>query len=187
MKKLITLSICLFISMNTFSQTEEQMKAWQENMTPGENHTWLAQMNGEWDATVTMWMDPSQPPNVSQATTTNEMLYGGLYQRSQHTGNMMGMPFMGESITGFDNFKKQFLATWIDNFGSSIMFMTGALDKASNTLTLEGSMLDPATGMEMQVKQVNTITSKDSYKFTMYMVVDGKDIKNMEIKYTRKK
>lgn len=187
MKKLIITSLCLLLAFTAFSQTPEQMKAWEENMTPGENHAWLAKMNGEWDATVTMWMDPSQPPNVTQATTTNEMLYGGLYQRSQHTGNMMGMPFKGEAITAYDNAKKEFLATWIDNFGSSIMMMKGNLNDKGNTLALEGKMMDPASGMDMHVKQVTELTSEDSYKFTMYMVVDGKDIKNMEIKYTRKK
>ena len=185
MKKLILLSLGLLLSFTAFSQTPEEMKAWQENMTPGENHKWLASMNGDWDATVTMWMDPSQPPNISTATTKNDMIMGGLYQRSQHSGNMMGMPFMGESITGYDNAKKEFIATWIDNFGSSIMLLKGQLDK--DTLTLRGSMLDPASGKDMQVKEVFTKLSEDSHKFEMFMVVDGKDIKNMEINYTRKK
>ena len=80
------------MGMTAFSQTPEEMKAWQDNMTPGENHQWLASMNGNWDATVKMWMDPTQPPNISKATTKNEMILGGLYQRSQHSGTMMGMP-----------------------------------------------------------------------------------------------
>jgi hypothetical protein len=132
-------------------------------------------------------MDPTQPPNISKATTKNEMILGGLYQRSQHSGTMMGMPFMGESITGYDNAKKKFLATWIDNFGSSIMYMEGNHDEKTNTLTLEGKMMDPATGKDMHVKQVFSKISDDSHKFDMFMVIDGKDIKNMEIVYTRKK
>ena len=187
MKKLLFTTICMVFCLTTFAQTPEEMEAWKNNMTPGEHHEWLASMNGEWDATVKMWMDPSQPPNVSQATTTNSMIMGGLYQRSEHTGNMMGMPFTGESITGYDNAKKKFLATWIDNFGSSIMFMEGQFDAEANALTLEGSMMDPATGIDMQVKEVFTKNSEDSHTFTMYMVMDGKDIKNMEITYTRKK
>ena len=94
---------------------------------------------------------------------------------------------MGESITGYDNAKKKFLATWIDNFGSSIMYMEGNHDEKTNTLTLEGKMMDPATGKDMHVKQVFSKISDDSHKFDMFMVIDGKDIKNMEIVYTRKK
>lgn len=187
MKKLIITSLSLLIGFTAFSQTPEEMKAWQENMTPGENHKWLASMNGNWDATVKMWMDPTQPPDVSKATTTNEMIMNGLYQRSSHSGNMMGMPFNGESITGYDNFKKQFVASWIDNFGSGIMFMKGEYNTKGDALVLYGSMPDPANGKVMQVKQVTEKTSEDSYTFTMYLIINDQDIKNMEITYTRAK
>ncbi len=186
MKKLILLSVCLLLSFTAFSQTPEEMKAWQDNMTPGKYHKWLTSLNGDWDASVKMWMAPDQPPSESKATTKNEMILGGLYQRSQHTGNMMGMPFMGESITGYDNAKKEFIATWIDNFGSSIMLMKGQLDEKTNTLTLEGSMMDPATGQDMKVKEVFTILSETSHKFEMFIVMGDQEMKNMEITYTKK-
>ncbi|PWK17424.1 DUF1579 domain-containing protein [Xanthomarina spongicola] len=187
MKKIIITSICLLLGLSSYSQTPEEMKAWQDNMTPGEHHEWLASMNGEWDATVTMWMDPSQPPNISKATTVNEMIMGGLYQRSSHTGNMMGMPFTGEAITGYDKAQNKFLAIWIDNFGSSIMFLEGQYNPETNVLTLEGNMIDPATGNNLQIREVFTKTSEDSHNFVMYMILDGKEIKNMEINYNRKK
>lgn len=186
MKNLVFTTVLLVFGLSIMAQTPEEMKAWQDNMTPGLEHQWLASMNGEWDATVTMWMDPSQPPNESKATTVNEMIMGGLYQRSSHTGNMMGMPFTGESITGYDKAQKKFLATWIDNFGSSIMFMEGEYNPETNTLTLEGDMVDPATGKNIHIREIFTKTSEDSHNFVMYMIQDGKEFKNMEIKYKRK-
>ncbi|WP_338733575.1 DUF1579 domain-containing protein [Mangrovimonas cancribranchiae] len=186
MKKLFLVLVPLLFCGVSFSQTPEEMKAWQENMTPSKYHKWLASMNGEWDAVVKMWMAPSQPPNISKATTINEMIMNGLYLRSTHTGKMMEQPFMGESIMGYDNAKKEFISTWIDNFGSSIMLLKGYL-KEDNTLILEGNMLDPASEQEMHVKEVLTILSEDSHKFDMYMIVDEQEIKTMEIQYTRKK
>ncbi|RYH74087.1 DUF1579 domain-containing protein [Flavobacteriaceae bacterium 144Ye] len=186
MKKLLVSLTLLVFCVTGFAQTPEEMKAWQDNMTPGKYHKWLAAMNGEWNATVKMWMDPSQPPSESKATTTNEMIMNGLYQRSSHNGEMMGMPFMGESITGYDNAKKEFIATWIDNFGSSIMLMKGQLDEKTNTLILEGSMLDPASGQDMQVKEVFTVLSETSHKFEMFIVMGDQEMKSMEIVYTKK-
>src|SRR5690606_39485806 len=87
MKNLVFTTVLFVFAFSVLAQTPEEMKAWQDNMTPGLEHQWLASMNGEWDATVTMWMDPSQPPNESKATTVNEMIMGGLYQRSSHTGD----------------------------------------------------------------------------------------------------
>jgi hypothetical protein len=187
MKKLLfTLSLLLFYSF-IFSQTPEEMKAWQDNMTPGEQHQWLASMDGEWNANIKMWMDPSQPATESVGTQKNEMIMNGLYQRGSHAGNMMGMPFQGESITGYDNFKKKFFSTWIDNMGSGIMMMEGTYDKTSKTLTLTGNMLDPMTGKSMDIKEVITYQSEDKNTFEMYMMMEGQEFKTMEIVYTRNK
>lgn len=187
MKKLIIMSLCLLFGMTSYSQSPEEMKAWKDNMTPNENHKILASVTGDWEAKVKMWMDPSQPPNESDATTKNEMIMGGLYQRSQHTGIMMGMPFNGESLSGYDNFKKIFFSTWIDNFGSGVLYMEGQYNSELKTLNLEGIMADPATGKEMKVKEVLTYSSEDTHKFEMFIVIGDQEIKNMEINYTRKK
>ena len=183
-----TLILTLLVCFNVmYSQTPEEMKAWEASMTPGEQHKMLASMDGSWNAKVTMWMDPSQPPTVSDATTKNEMIMNGLYQRSSHTGNMMGMPFHGESITGYDNTKKKFVNTWIDNMGSGIMMMEGTYDASSKKMTFIGKMTDPMTSNNLDIKQVMTLTSTDKNTFEMFIVQDGKEIKNMEIVYTRVK
>ncbi len=187
MKTLITLFAILLCCGSAYSQTPEEMAAWEASMKPGEQHQWLASMDGYWNAKVSMWMDPSQPPTVSDATTKNEMVMNGLYQRSTHTGDMMGMPFHGESVTGYDNTSKKFVASWIDNMGSGIMYMNGNYDDKTKTLTLRGKMSDPMTGKEMDVKETLTVTSPDSHTFTMYMVQDDKEMKTLEIAYTRAK
>ncbi len=187
MKTLITLCAILLCCGNAYSQTPEEMAAWEASMKPGAPHEWLASMDGDWNAKVKMWMDPSQPASESDATTKNEMIMNGLYQRSTHTGTMMGMPFSGESITGFDNVNKKFVNTWIDNMGSGVMFLDGSYDDNTKTLTLTGKMTDPTNGKEMDVKETLTVTSPDSHTFQMYMVQDVKETKTMEIVYTRAK
>ncbi len=186
--KTLLLTLSLLVCCGAMhSQTPEEMKAWEANMTPGEQHEMLASMDGDWNAKVTMWMDPSRPPSISDATTKNEMIMNGLYQRSTHTGNMMGMPFHGESITGYDNMKKKFVTTWIDNMGSGVMMMEGTYDDASQKVTFTGDMTDPMTGKNLEIKQVMTMSSPDKHTFDMFIVQDGKEFKNMEIVYTRAK
>ncbi|MCK7591166.1 DUF1579 domain-containing protein [Subsaxibacter sp. CAU 1640] len=187
MKTLITAFAILICCGSAFSQTPEEMKAWEASMKPGEQHKWLASMDGYWNAKVKMWMDPSQPATESDATTKNEMIMNGLYQRSSHTGDMMGMPFHGESITGYDNVNKKFVATWIDNMGSGIMYMEGTYNDAAKTLTLTGNMTDPMTGKDMKVKEKLTVKSPDTHIFEMYMVQGDQEMKTMEIVYTRAK
>lgn len=183
---LLTLSL-LICSGTLYSQTPEEMKAWEASMTPGKQHKMLSESDGYWNAKVKMWMDPAQPPTESEATAKNEMIMNGLYQRSTHTGTMMGMPFHGESIAGYDNVKKKYFSTWIDNMGSGLMYLEGDYDESSKTLTLTGTMLDPITGQEMNIKEKIMYHSPDKNTFEMYMVKEGEDVKMMEIVNTRAK
>jgi hypothetical protein len=90
-------------------------KAWMEFATPGDMQKMLAKSDGAWSGENTMWMEDGGKPMTSTSTTTNKMIFDGRYQTSEHKGNFMGMPFEGMSITGYDNAKKKFVSTWIDN------------------------------------------------------------------------
>jgi|SRR5690242_7022413 len=163
-------------------------KAWKEGMTISENHKMLAKSNGTWNGEVTMWMAPGAPPQTSTSTSVTQSIYGGLYQESKHSGNMMGMPFEGQSIMGYDNMKKEFFSTWIDNMGTGVLVMTGQYDDASKKITLTGPM-KCMNGQEATMKEVFTIIDDDHQTLEMYGPdpATGKEYKNMEIKYTRKK
>lgn len=170
----------------SFSQNSDDMKAMMNAATPGESHQMLAKSAGAWTGTVTMWMQPGAPPTVSQAQATNEMIMGGRYLKSTNSGNVMGMPFEGVGITGYDNTKKQFVNSWIDNMGTGIMTMSGTWDAASKSIVYTGSMADPVSGKDMAFREVWKFVDNDHQVMEMYNQVDGKEIKSMEIKYTRK-
>ena len=63
-------------------QSESEMKAWTDYMTPGDMHKMLEKSNGTWNTKVTMWMAPGAEPMMSEGTTINEMIMGGRYQKS---------------------------------------------------------------------------------------------------------
>jgi hypothetical protein len=163
-------------------------KAWKESMTVSEQHKMLAKADGTWTGDVTMWMADGAPPMKSTSTTVNKMIFGGLYQQSTHSGDMMGMPFEGMSILGYDNMKKEFFSTWIDNMGSGIIVSTGSWDEASKKLTLTGSM-KCMNGQDAMEREVFTMTDDNNQTLEMYGPDSktGKEYKTMEIKYTRKK
>ena len=195
MKKLFALLFVLLLANSAnllFAQDEGEemdpamMKAWQESMTPGPMHEMLASRVGTLKAEVKMWMDPSLPPETSDATSVCEAILGGRYFKSIHTGMMMGMPFEGFEISGYDNVKKEFFNVWIDNMGTGMMVSTGTYDEATETLKFTGKMTDPM-GTEMSVREVIINTDNDHFTFEMYMDMGGKEIKNMEINYTRVK
>jgi hypothetical protein len=151
-------------------------------------HKWLSSQVGTWEAELSMWMDPAQPPTKSATTDVVTMTMNGLFQIADMTSTMMGMPFKGQSTLGYDNAKKKFVLSWIDAFSSGMVIMTGDYDAATKTLSLAGTQTDPMTGQDSPIRQVNVYHDDNSYTFTMYGAgMDGKEMKFMEGTYKRKK
>lgn len=166
------------------------MKAMMDYGTPGPMHKMLASWNGTWTGETTFWEYEGAAPKQSTGTAVNTMILGGKYQSSKHTGNMMGMPFEGHGITGYDNATKQFVSTWVDSWSTGIMNMTGTWDEATKTLTLTGTMPDiTRPGKECSLRETITVVDDNSQNFVMYGPdpKTGKEMKMMEIKMTRKK
>lgn len=185
------LSLTLLLACNTLrAQTPDQdamMKAWEAYMTPGEMHKLLASADGEWSADISMWMDPQGQPMKSKGSMTNKMIFDGKYQEGTYKGDMMGRPMEGKGITGYDNAKKQFESTWVDNMGTGIMKMTGTYDPSTKTITFMGNQVDPMTGKEMKVRETLKMVDDKNQVMTMYMTPEGaSEFKTMEIKFTKK-
>lgn len=167
-----------------------QMKNWEAYATPGEMHKLLASWDGSWTGESTMWMSPDAPPLKSTVMATYKTILGGRYSEGVHTGNMMGMAFEGRSMTAYDNARKVFLSTWIDNMGTGVMYMEGTWDEATKTLTSKGKMVMPemGDGSECNVKEIIRMEDADHQVMEMYIVDEsGKETKTMEIHSTRKK
>ena len=165
------------------------MKNWEAYMTPGDVHKMMASWDGTWDVESTSWMAPGAPPMVSKGSSVNKMAMGGRYQISNHKGMMMGMPFEGMSMTGYDNAKKLFVSTWIDNMGTGIMKMEGPWDAATKSMTLTGKCVDPMAGggKEMALKEIFKMVDDKTQVMEMYGPDhDGKEFKMMELKFTKK-
>ncbi len=97
------------------------------------------------------------------------------------------MPFEGISTLGYDNAKKVFMNTWVDNMGTGIMQMQGTWDAATKTINLAGTSVDPTTGKDMNVRETFTVVDNNTQMMNMYMTQNGKEYKSMEIKFTRNK
>ncbi len=172
-----------FVATGLKAQDQDAMKKWMDAMTPGDIQKGMAKMTGDWKYTSKFWMAPGQEPMVSSGTARYDMLLGDRYLHLKVSGNMMGMPFEGIGITGYNNVSKTYESSWIDNFGTGVMYMTGKSDD-KGVITMTGSMVDPLTGKSQMEKQV---LKQDGDKFIMemYSTKDGVEIKTMEITYTK--
>jgi hypothetical protein len=181
---LAVLLTCPAVSL--FAQNNDDMKAMMAYSTPGDIHKMMARSAGSWTGVVTMWMQPGAPPVSSTAESTSEMILGGRCLQSKNTGSFMGQPFEGLSIMGYDNAKKVFVSSWIDNMGTGMMYMTGTWDPQTKSINFTGTEVDPMAGKDVSIREVWQMVDDNNQVMDMYSVTDGKEFKAMEIKFTRK-
>lgn len=183
----LVLALAPFCHLNAQGDQQEAQKKWMEYMTPGPVHQMLAKADGEWNADISLWMAPGAPATKSTATCTSRMIMGGRYQESKFSNSMfMGMPFEGTGWLAYDNAKKMFVSSWIDNMGSGMLIQTGTWDEGTKTINFSGKSVDPMTGKDMDMRQTLQWIDDNHQKMEMYMQMGGKEFKSMEIALTRK-
>lgn len=171
----------------TKSVAEDAANAsWENYMAVGDMHKMLASANGDWKAEMKFWMAPGAEPQVSTASCVNKMILGDRYQESTFEGTVMGMPFEGRGLVGYDNIKKTFNSIWIDNMGTGTMVSEGTYDEKTNTINFKGSSMDPMSGKEVKNREVYKMINDNHHVFELYSPgADGKEFKTMEINYRR--
>ena len=161
---------------------EEMMKQMKAAGTPGPAHKALGEFVGNWKAEVKCWFEPGSEPNVSQATSKVDWTLDGHFLQEEFKGDMMGQPFTGRTLLGFDNIKQKFNSVWVDSLHTSMFVSEGKGDSGYKTITLEGTADCPATGRKnIPTKQVFRVQGHDKHTLEMYS--DGN--KSMEITYAR--
>ena len=162
------------------------MKKWMEYLTPGAEHSAMAKLAGDnWKYVNKLWMTPGQDPMVSEGTAKISMLMGGRYMQMKVDGMVMGMPFEGLATNAYDNSTKKYITTWIDNMGTGVMTLEGTMDAATKSISFTGSMVDPTTGKNVQVREVLRVESDNKFVMEMYDTKDGVENKTMEMTATR--
>jgi hypothetical protein len=165
---------------------QAMMEMYKKLATPGEPHKQLASLAGSWTTTTKEWMEPGKPPLESTGSVEMKMLLGGRFLQQDFNGDMMGQPYSGIGITAYDNLGKRYVSTWIDTMSTGIFTMEGTASADGKTITLRGQHDEPGGG-RMAHRAVWKIVDSNTQTFDMYGTHrHGKEMKMMEITYTRK-
>ena len=171
------------------------MKQIMELSKLNENHKLLSSLDGNWNYTIKFWMnpDPNAKPEESKGTAVRKSIMDGRFSIMDVTGKMempgpdgkkKEMTFKGHGIEGYDNVKKKFVGSWIDNMGTGIMFSEGDYDPTTKTFTYT-SEFEAIPGMKQQIREVMKIVDNNHMAFEWYENQGGQEQKTMEINYTR--
>jgi hypothetical protein len=167
-------------------KTDQAMEVYRKLGTPGAPHKQLASMAGSWTCRTRTWMGPDSPPMEWTGTSEQKMLLGGRYLQQEFSGEMMGSPYNGIGFTGYDNHTRKYVSTWMDSMSTGLMYFEGTAGADGKTITQTARYDDPVQG-PMQWRTVTRIVDDNTFLFEMYSTgKSGKEVKMMEITYTRK-
>lgn len=172
-KKLLSAAAALSLAgaaLATFVPKQEPAKT--------REHALVTRGAGHWEGTLKMWMG-APDPMVSEAKEDVESL-GELWTVSHMQTTIMGMPFEGSAVLGYDTDKKAFVGTWIDSMTTHITSMEGRWDAEKKAIVMEYEM-DMGSG-PMQMRS-ETVQDGDSYVSSFY---SGEDL-HMQIEMHRAK
>ena len=171
----------------------QMMAAMAELAKPNENHKVLEENAGTWNYKVKFWISPAAPPMEATGVSVVKSVMDGRFITSQNTGKMsmpgpdgklMDSIYEGMGTEGYDNTKKKYVGSWIDNQGTGIMTMEGTYDPATKTLTYEGEE-QAAPGVKFKMRQTIKTVDKDHRLIEFFQINGGKEVKLVEMTYAR--
>jgi hypothetical protein len=183
----VILALTIYAQQPSQEDQQKMMEAYMKMSTLNENHEHLKNFAGEWEVSTKGWMYPGAELAASQGTSTGELIMGGRFLKMHFKGAMFGQPFEGFQIIGYDNLQKKYVTFWIDSTSTAFYMMSGTRDKETNVTKAAGEWPDPMTGGTIKVRDVTELSSKNEFRYRMYMTgPDGKEFKTVEYIAKRK-
>ena len=162
-----------------------EMEAYQKAGALGEPHKALAATVGTYSVKSKSWTEPGGPATEESGTATRALALDGRVLVEEFKSSMMGMPFTGHGMTGFDNVSGKYWATWNDSMSTGLMVSEGKCD-AKQSCTFTGSWNDPIKKAPIKARMTTRWPTPATEIFEMYCPgKDGKEMRMMEITYTK--
>jgi hypothetical protein len=167
-------------------EQKAEMEAYMKAGTPGPEHKRLAATAGTYDVRMKNWHEPGGQAMEESGTAIRTMALDGRVLVEQFQGTMMGSPYSGHGMMGYDNVTGKFWSTWNDSMSTGLMVSEGTCD-AQMACTFTGSWNDPIKKVPVKTRMATRWTNPTTELFEMYGPdKKGAEVKMMEITYTRK-
>jgi len=165
---------------------QAEMDAYVKAGTPGPVHAEFSKWAGNYDLSIKSWHTPGTEATIETGTATRKMVLGGRVMVEDMSSRMMGQPFTGHGMHGYDNVTGKHWSTWNDSMSTGLMTSEGTCD-SNHACTFTGSWVDPVKKTKVTSRMTTRQASATSEVFEMHgPAPDGKEFKMMEITYTKK-
>ncbi len=166
----------------------EAIAAYETLQQPGEAHERLGRMVGTWETEMTWWMEPGGPATTSRGSAEYSWLFDGRWLAQRYRGEIMGRPYEGFGLSGFDNLRRQAIDAWVDSESTGMTVSRGDWTADGTHLVLTGEMDDPMNDrLATAFRSVVTFHDDDHFTYEMQeLLADAEPSTVMRIEYRRR-
>jgi Protein of unknown function (DUF1579) len=147
-------------------EEKAEMEAMVKAGTPGAPHQALASIVGEYDMKIKSWHDSKSPAMEETGTAKRAMTLDGRVLVEDVQSSMMGTPFTGHGMTGYDNVTGKYWSTWNDSMSTGLMVSEGTCDAQGKNCTFTGRFTDPIKKAPMKTRMTTRWPSPRSSRCT---------------------
>ena len=176
------------VTVDAGEKEDREAEAAYRAMSPGPHHELFNDLAGMWNAEITWWEAPGAEPVERKGRAEYKVILGGRYLMQQFEGQMMGMPFEGVGLSGYDATTDQHTFVWCDNMGTQMMYSVGKCTDHCKTQTHMATVRHPMTKQDTRIRMISRVVDHDKHIFEYYMAIPGAAdewFKSMQIVYTR--
>jgi Protein of unknown function (DUF1579) len=153
---------------------------------PGPIHKELARRAGEYVTVSKFSLKPGEPPMESKGNAKIKSVVDGRFLLEEHTGTMLGKPYTGLRLLGYNNATKKYEATWTYSMATGMMSLSGT-GTDGRTIEWVASYVDPQ-GEKQTLYVLTRFVDDDQFTVELYSKTpDGAQGVSMKTTYRRKK
>ncbi len=169
----------------------KMMQKMQEVATPGKEHELMTIQVGTWDTTMKLWMGGNKPgsqPLESTGIAEVKWVLGGRFLEEKSSGMIMGQPYEGMNLFGYDVFARKYVTVHADNMNTAMYTAEGHASMDGKSIILYGVMDEASLDIHgREVKYVLRIITPDHLQFDMYDLHIGEEHNKVgQIDYRRR-
>jgi Protein of unknown function (DUF1579) len=179
------LTVCAVVSLLAapVARTQDKGKPPDE---PGPIHKELARRVGEYVTVSKFSLKPGEAPMESKGNAKIKSAVDGRFLLEEHTGTMLGKPYTGLRLVGYNNATKKYEAIWTYSMATGMMSLAGTGGGDGKTIDWVASYVD-GQGEKQTLYVLTRFVDDDHFTVELYSKTpEGKGV-SMETTYTRKK